>query len=490
MTEQKLETPASETSDVAVEQKKKPTTRAPSRNNKPWDLSQFKVSPEKGKARFHDFDLPLELMRGIQDAGFEYCTPIQAASLPHTLNGHDIVGKAQTGTGKTAAFLINMITDLLNHPVEDQRFLGEARALILAPTRELAIQIGDDATQLLKHTKLTAHTLVGGMDYGKQLQKMQKHDCDILVGTPGRLLDFANNRDIYLDRVEVLVIDEADRMLDMGFIPQVRRLVNLTPKREDRQSLLFSATFTPEVLRLSETWTDKPVTVEVGAERVATDTVDQQVLITTAKEKFTVLNNILLGDNVDSVMVFANRRDICRTLHEKLRKQGFKVGILSGDVPQNRRMRALDSFKSGALKVMVATDVAGRGIHVDGVSHVINYTLPEEPEDYVHRIGRTGRAGKTGISISFACEDDAFLLEPIEKLLDMKLKCTMPEENLIRPVAAPRQPAKKKPASDPKVDVPKVEASQLKTQTETTPKAPKAPKETKSKVDAPVKDAL
>ena len=273
----------------------------------------------------------------------------------------------------------------------------------------------------------------------------------------------------------------------MGFIPQVRRLVNLTPKREDRQSLLFSATFTPEVLRLSETWTDKPVTVEVGAERVATDTVDQQVLITTAKEKFTVLNNILLGDNVDSVMVFANRRDICRTLHEKLRKQGFKVGILSGDVPQNRRMRALDSFKSGALKVMVATDVAGRGIHVDGVSHVINYTLPEEPEDYVHRIGRTGRAGKTGISISFACEDDAFLLEPIEKLLDMKLKCTMPEENLIRPVVAPRQPAKKKPASDPKVDVPKVEASQLKTQTETTPKAPK---ETKSKVDAPVKDAL
>ena len=385
-----------------------------------------------------------------------------------------------TGTGKTLAFLLPLIK-LLDPESK------EMQALIIVPSRELAIQIADDAVALLKHTDLKVHCLVGGMDYGKQLQKMQKYHCDLLVGTPGRLLDFANNRDVYLDQVEVLVIDEADRMLDMGFIPQVRRLVNLTPKREDRQSLLFSATFTPEVLRLSETWTDKPVTVEVGAERVATDTVDQQVLITTAKEKFTVLNNILLGDNVDSVMVFANRRDICRTLHEKLRKQGFKVGILSGDVPQNRRMRALDSFKSGALKVMVATDVAGRGIHVDGVSHVINYTLPEEPEDYVHRIGRTGRAGKTGISISFACEDDAFLLEPIEKLLDMKLKCTMPEENLIRPVVAPRQPAKKKPASDPKVDVPKVEASQLKTQTETTPKAPK---ETKSKVDAPVKDAL
>ena len=413
-----------------------------------WDISQFNVEPQKGKVRFHDFDLPPQLMRGIQDTGFEYCTPIQGASLPHTLNGHDIVGKAQTGTGKTAAFLINTITDLLNHPVEGDRFMGEARTLILAPTRELAIQIADDAVALLKHTDLKVHCLVGGMDYGKQLQKMQKYHCDLLVGTPGRLLDFANNRDVYLDQVEVLVIDEADRMLDMGFIPQVRRLVNLTPKREDRQTLLFSATFTPEVLRLSGTWTDKPVTVEIGAERVATDTVEQKVYITTAGEKFSLLHNILIGDDVDSVMIFANRRDICRTLQEKLNKKGFKAGLLSGDVPQNRRMKTLDSFKSGATKVMVATDVAGRGIHVDGVSHVINYTLPEEPEDYVHRIGRTGRAGSTGTSISFACEDDAFLLEPIEKLLDMKLACTMPEEKLLQEVPAKPRPAPRKPKTD------------------------------------------
>ena len=446
MTEKKVKTPAGETSDVVVELEKKPVDRTRGSKSKPWDLSQFKVSPEEGKARFHDFDLPLELMRGIQDAGFEYCTPIQAASLPHTLNGHDIVGKAQTGTGKTAAFLLKIITDLLNHPIEGDRFMGEARALILAPTRELAIQIGDDATQLLKHTKLKAHTLVGGMDYGKQLQKMQKHHCDILVGTPGRLLDFANNRDVYLDQVEVLVIDEADRMLDMGFIPQVRRLVGLTPKREDRQSLLFSATFTPEILRLSNNWTDNPVTVEVGAERIATDTVDQKVYITTAAEKFTLLSNILSKDDVDNVIVFANRRDICRRLEEKLVKQGFKTGLLSGDVPQNRRMKTLDAFKSGSLKVMVATDVAGRGIHVDGISHVINYTLPEEPEDYVHRIGRTGRAGKTGTSISFACEDDAFLLEPIEKLLGMKLACTMPEESLVQALPSRQKPAPKKAA--------------------------------------------
>ena len=464
------ETAASETAitetasaDSAAEKstaKKAPRKkRGSGRGGKSWDISQFVVQPEEGKTRFHDFDLPAYLMRGIQDTGFHYCTPIQASSLPHTLNGHDIVGKAQTGTGKTAAFLISIITDLIKHPVKEERFMGEARSLIMAPTRELAIQIADDATQLLKHTDLNVHCLVGGMDYGKQLQKMQKSHCDILVGTPGRLLDFANNRDLYLDQVEVLVIDEADRMLDMGFIPQVRRLVRLTPKREERQTLLFSATFTPEILRLSETWTDTPVTVEIGAERVATDTVEQKIYITTASEKFALLNNILINDDVDSVMVFANRRDICRNLHEKLKKKGFRAGLLSGDVPQNRRMKALESFKSGSLKVMVATDVAGRGIHVDGISHVINYTLPEEPEDYVHRIGRTGRAGKTGTSISFACEDDAFLLEPIEKLLDMKLACTMPEEHLLQeaPAAAPKSksPAKKKaPAAAPKSEAP------------------------------------
>jgi len=397
-----------------------------------WDISEFVVEAQEGKTRFHDFDLPVELMQGIHKAGFQYCTPIQAASLPHTLHGHDLVGKAQTGTGKTAAFLLSIIADLIQHPVEDDRFLGEARAMIMAPTRELAIQIADDAAQLLKHIDLHVHCLVGGMDYGKQLAKLQRNYCDILVGTPGRLLDFANNRDIYLDQVEVLVIDEADRMLDMGFIPQVRRLVRLTPKREDRQTLLFSATFTPEIMRLSQTWTYEPVMVEIDAERVATDTVEQKVYITTANEKLLLLLNILNADDVDSVMVFANRRDICRTLYEKLKKKGFKVGLLSGDVPQNRRLKTLDSFKSGAIKVMVATDVAGRGIHVDGVSHVINFTLPEEPEDYVHRIGRTGRAGKTGTSISFACEDDAFLLEPIEKLLETKLDCTMPEESLLQ----------------------------------------------------------
>ena len=409
------------------------------RSSSSWSLSQFKVEPQAGKLRFHDFSLPLPLMRGIHHAGFEYCTPIQAASLPHSLHGHDLVGKAQTGTGKTAAFLVSIITDLLNHPVEDERYAGEVRTLILAPTRELAIQIADDARQLVKYTDLKVHALVGGMDYAKQLQKIQTSFCDILVATPGRLIDFAGNRDVYLDQVEVLVIDEADRMLDMGFIPQVRRIVRMTPKKEDRQTLLYSATFTPEILRLAEQWTDKPATVEMEPERVATDTVEQKIFITTADEKFTLLNNILKGDDVESIMVFANRRDICRKLHDRLQRKGFQVGLLSGDVPQNKRMRTLEAFKNGKIKVMVATDVAGRGIHVDGVSHVVNYTLPEEPEDYVHRIGRTGRAGSTGTSISFACEDDAFLLEPIEKLLGMSLPCTMPEEVLLAEPAANKE---------------------------------------------------
>ncbi|TFH67704.1 ATP-dependent RNA helicase RhlB [Gammaproteobacteria bacterium LSUCC0057] len=419
------------------------------RSSSGWSLDQFVVPEQPGKLRFHDFSLPDSLMRGIQATGFEYCTPIQAASLPHTLHGHDIVGKAQTGTGKTAAFLLSIITDLINHKVDEPRYAGEARSLILAPTRELAVQIADDAEKLVKFTDLKVHCLVGGMDYQKQLRKVQAEHADIVVGTPGRLIDFATNRDLYLDQVEALVIDEADRMLDMGFIPQVRRLVRMTPKREDRQTMLFSATFTSDVLRLAEQWTDKPAKVEMQAERVATDSVEQKVYITTAEEKYTLLQNILSGDDVDSVMVFANRRDICRRLHERLVKQGFRVGILSGDIPQNKRSRTLEEFKAGRVKVMVATDVAGRGIHVNGVSHVVNFTLPEEPEDYVHRIGRTGRAGKTGTSISFACEDDAVLLEPIEALLAMKLPCTMPEPELL---VAPTNRSRSRKGSHPDSD--------------------------------------
>lgn len=396
-----------------------------------WKLSQFKVEPVEGKVRFHDLGLPDTLMHAIADTGFQYCSPIQARSLPLTLRGHDVVGKAQTGTGKTAAFLVAIIDDLLKNPIEHERFAGEARSLVIAPTRELVMQIAEDARALSKYSDLHVHTLVGGMDYDKQRRHLHEKHCDILVATPGRLMDFCGSNDVYLDRVEVLVIDEADRMLDMGFIPQVRRIVRQTPRNDHRQTLLFSATFTPEVESLTEQWTRDPLKIEIAPESVATDSVTQKIFITQTRQKRDLLVNLLRNEDVENVIVFANRRDQCRRLQEFLGKAGFSVGLLSGEVAQNKRVRTLEDFKSGKLKVLVATDVAGRGIHIDGISHVVNFTLPEEAEDYVHRIGRTGRAGKTGTSISFACEDDAFLLEPIEALLGEKLSCEQPPEEML-----------------------------------------------------------
>lgn len=406
-----------------------------------WSIEQFQVPPAEGKLRFHDFQLSDSLMRAIQALGFQYCSPIQAQSLPYSLAGHDVLGRAQTGTGKTAAFLISVIEDLQNNPLEGERYAGEARALVLAPTRELVLQIAEDAKALTRFTDLTVHTLVGGMDYGKQRNQLQRELVDILVATPGRLIDFCDSNDVFLDQVEVLVIDEADRMLDMGFIPQVRRIVRLTPRRENRQTLMFSATFSSDVLNLADQWMFEPARVEIEPTSVATDTVEQHIYIASADEKDTMLFNLLLQTDVDSLMVFANRRDQCRKLFGALRSLGFKAGLLSGEIDQNKRVKTLDAFKNGQIKVLVATDVAGRGIHINDVSHVVNYTLPEEPEDYVHRIGRTGRAGSRGTSISFACEDDAFRLPAIEALLGHPIRCEQPPENLLKAIPPEQQQA-------------------------------------------------
>ncbi|WP_339897562.1 ATP-dependent RNA helicase RhlB [uncultured Gilvimarinus sp.] len=413
----------------------------------PWDISQFAVPEVEGKVRFHDFNLDNDLMHAIADLGFEYCSPIQGQSLPFALKGRDVVGKAQTGTGKTAAFLTAIIEDLIKHPLEEQRYAGEARALVIAPTRELVMQIAEDAELLCKYTDLQVHTLVGGMDYGKQQRRLNDSLVDILVATPGRLLDFCRNKDVHLDQLEIMVIDEADRMLDMGFIPQVRQIVRQTPRREERQTLFFSATFTDEVHRLVEQWTNNPETVVIEPKSVATDTVTQHVYLASTDEKYTLLYNLIQDDSVESLIVFANRRDECRRLEEKLKRHGIKVGLLSGEIAQNKRVSTLNAFKDGTIKVLVATDVAGRGIHIDGISHVVNFTLPEEPEDYVHRIGRTGRAGNSGTSISFACEDDAFLLEPIQTLLGRDLRCEQPPEALLAETP-PMAPAPRRAPGD------------------------------------------
>jgi ATP-dependent RNA helicase RhlB len=404
---------------------------------------------EQPKLAFSHFDLQKPLADAIKKIGFEYCTPIQAESLVHTLHGHDVTGKAQTGTGKTAAFLITIINDLLSNPIEQERYIAEPRALIVAPTRELAQQIASDAQLLTDGCDMHVVTMVGGEDYAKQNRALDARPVDIVVATPGRLLDFVQNGNLHLGAVEVLVLDEADRMLDMGFIPQVRSVVSRTPKKECRQTLLFSATFTPAIIELAQRWAVDPIMVEIEPEKVAADAVDQIVYLVTTAEKYNLLFNLIAEPEAEKIMVFSNRRDQVRKLADNLFRNGIECGMLSGEVAQNQRVRTLDAFKGGKIKVLVATDVAGRGLHIDDVTHVVNYTLPEEPEDYVHRIGRTGRAGAIGTTISFACEDDSFLLPDIEEKLGSKLDCIHPEDAMLAKAPAYERASKfkAKPAS-------------------------------------------
>ncbi|NIM96709.1 MAG: ATP-dependent RNA helicase RhlB [candidate division Zixibacteria bacterium] len=421
-------------------------------NEESWDVSEFEIPPFDGKTRFHDFDLPDRLLHAIYDLGFEYCTPIQAEILPSSLSGKDASGRAQTGTGKTAAFLITVITRILYHPIQGKRRPGTPRILILAPTRELVLQISEEARQLAKYCDLKIVSVFGGMDYKKQREQLAAGPVDIIVATPGRLLDFQRHHDITLKKIEVLIIDEADRMLDMGFIPDVRKIIYSTPAKEKRQTMLFSATLTQEITRLASQWTRNPITVEIEPEQVAVESVEQIVYIVTASEKFALLFNIIEQQNLNRVLVFCNRRDEVRRLAEMLARYGINCSILSGDVPQKKRVRRLEEFKTGKIRVLVATDVAGRGIHIEGMDHVINFTLPSDPEDYVHRIGRTGRAGASGTSVSFADEKDAFYIPAIEEFTDRELSCIEPNENwliLPKPVRAMkrrRSRRKRKPA--------------------------------------------
>jgi ATP-dependent RNA helicase RhlB len=417
--------PKAEVEFEAVEQEQVPVAA-------PWTPDQFKAEVKEGEVRFHDLDLPDTLMHSIADLGFKYCTPIQSQTLVYTLEGQDLIGKAQTGTGKTAAFLISIISDCIDYPIPGSRPKGRPRALIVAPTRELVMQIAKDAQGLVKHCGLSVLTLVGGMDYEKQQTQLRQTEVDILVATPGRLLDFNQKGVVDLSAVEVLVLDEADRMLSMGFIPDVRAIIRSTPHKKERQTLLFSATFSDQIMHLASLWTRDAVKVEIESEQVTAANVEQIVYVVSEEHKFNLLYNLVCQDALERVMVFANRRDQTRRLTERLTRVGVKAALLSGEVSQAQRVKTLEAFRSGEIKVLVATDVAGRGIHVDAVSHVINYNLPDDPEDYVHRIGRTGRAGAAGISFSFACESDAFMIPDIEELIGRRLGCIQPEEKLLQ----------------------------------------------------------
>ncbi len=411
-----------------------PKERAKTTPKTIWNPSEFQVEPAKDKTRFHDLDLPIEIMHGIYSLGFKYCTPIQALTLPKTLAGLDATGKAQTGTGKTAAFLITILTHLKRNPPSEKHRPGTPRALIMVPTRELALQVKKEASLLGTYCRSKVAAVFGGMDYQKQKQMLAEKVVDIIVATPGRLLDFKRQGDVHLGKVEILVIDEADEMLDMGFIPDIRQIVRSTPPRTKRQTMLFGATLTSDVTRLASQWTRDPVALEIDPEHVAVDAVDQVAYIIDTRERFTVLYNMITQQNLKRVLVFCNRRDQVRRLADRIRAQGISCAALSGEIAQKKRIRTLEDFRSGNIRVMVATDVAGRGIHIEGISHVVNYNLPLDPEDYVHRIGRTGRAGATGTSVSFATEHESFQIPTIEKYLAASLSCVYPDDALLTPV--------------------------------------------------------
>ncbi|MGH9364582.1 MAG: DEAD/DEAH box helicase [Thermoanaerobaculia bacterium] len=375
------------------------------------------------------YDLPDEVRWGLAEAGFVFATPIQERSLPIALAGQDVAGQAQTGTGKTAAFLIAIFTRFLRHPRH-----GPARgprALVIAPTRELVVQIRADAETLGRHTGLSTLAVFGGIDYRLQRDAV-KTVPDLLVGTPGRLIDYERQGATTFRDVEILVIDEADRMFDMGFIRDLRKILRRCPPYNRRQTLLFSATLSARVMELAYEHTNNARKVEIEPERVGAHGITERLYHVAGKEKFRLLLGLLEREGGRRVLIFVNRRTTANDLVRGLSANGYPTRALAGDVPQDRRLKILTDFKEGRLAVLVATDVASRGLHIEGVSHVINYDLPQDAEDYVHRIGRTGRAGAEGTALSFACDDYVFSLDSIEKLIRRKIPEQWPTESHFR----------------------------------------------------------
>lgn len=374
---------------------------------------------------FTDLPLPATLMAGIQQTGFTTLTPIQEQTLPYALDGRDIAGQAQTGTGKTAAFLIALFTRLLTQRATQP---GNPRALILAPTRELVVQIEKDAQALGRECGLVIQAIYGGIDYMQQRQAL-KDGVDVIIGTPGRLIDYLKQKIYSLKGIEVLVIDEADRMFDMGFIPDLRFILRRLPPYDRRQNFLFSATLNQRVKELSYEFMNLPVPVSVTPEVVTAERVDQSLYHVARHEKLPLLLGLLARGGMDRTIIFINTKREAERLQALLEVNSYRSRILSGDVDQKKRLRILEQFTTGELPIMIATDVASRGLHIDGVTHVVNYDLPQDPEDYVHRIGRTARAGASGQAISFADEDGAFCIEGIEQFISDKIPVIWPEDS-------------------------------------------------------------
>src|SRR5215467_1606075 len=369
---------------------------------------------------FASLGLKPEVMQGVRQAGFTQCTPIQAQTLPIALAGRDVAGQAQTGTGKTAAFLVALYQALLTRPPPPGRTPTSVRALIVAPTRELAVQIHHDALALGAHTGLKHTVVFGGIDYDKQRQELAA-GCDVLIGTPGRLIDYFKQNVYDLRHAQVMVLDEADRMFDLGFIADIRYLMRRLPPPQRRQSMLFSATLSYRVLELAYEHMNNPELVRIEPDKRTVDAVRQVIYYPAMEEKVPLLIGLLHQSEAHRTLVFVNTKRSAERLESVLRANGFHAQALSGDVPQNKRLRFLRDFHDGKLAVLIATDVASRGLHIPDVSHVFNFDLPQDPADYVHRIGRTARAGAEGDAISFACEEYAVSLPDIESYVGHKV---------------------------------------------------------------------
>ncbi|MEW7982456.1 MAG: ATP-dependent RNA helicase RhlB [gamma proteobacterium symbiont of Phacoides pectinatus] len=380
--------------------------------------------------KFSSFELDKRLKQGIEEAGFLYCTPIQAETIPVALAGEDVAGQAQTGTGKTAAFLLATIQNLLNRPAGAERKPTQPRALMLAPTRELAIQIHKDAEQLGKHLELKLGLVYGGTGYDQQRKQLEE-GVDILIGTPGRLIDYFKQHIFDLKAIQVVVLDEADRMFDLGFIKDIRYLMRRCPPPTRRQGLLFSATLSYRVTELAYEHMNNPIEIEVAADKVTADKVTQACYMTANEEKVPLLVGLMRSLEPARSIVFVNTKRTADRIWGFLEGNGLKAAILSGDVPQKKRMSLLHKFQQGELPILVATDVAARGLHIPDVSHVFNFDLPEDAEDYVHRIGRTARAGASGDAISFACETYSFSLPDIEQYIGHALPMQRVSDDLL-----------------------------------------------------------
>ena len=365
------------------------------------------------ETHFSDLNVHENVLKALDAENFNHCTPIQALSLPSLIEGKDIAGQAQTGTGKTMAFLVATFHHLLSNPTSSN---GQPKAIIMAPTRELAVQIFNDAKLLSEHTGLSLGLIYGGDGYQSQRETLQS-GVDIVIGTTGRIIDYYKQGVFSLEYIQVAVLDEADRMFDLGFIKDIRYLFRRMPKPAERLSMLFSATLSYRVQELAYEHMNNPTHVQVAPEQKTASRVKEELFYPSDEDKMLLLLTLLEDEWPEKAIVFANTKHGCETVHSWLRADGHRAGLLSGDVPQKKRLKILDDFSKNNLDILVATDVAARGLHIEKVTHVFNYDLPDDSEDYVHRIGRTGRAGKSGHAISFACEKYALNLPAIEEYI-------------------------------------------------------------------------